>query len=198
MLKVGITGNIGSGKTIISSLFRLLGVPVFEADTVAKNLMDTDPEIRQSLIHLLGSDIYGPGGTIDRKKMAGIIFNDPILLDKVNGVIHPEVKKSFKEWVKIQQAPYVIHEAAILFESGFNKLMDYNILITAPELLRLKRVMERNKLTEGQVRERIKRQWTEEKKTGLADFVIINDDQHMVIPQVLMVDKKLRENGKIR
>ena len=196
-LKVGITGGIGSGKSTICRIFKLLGVPVFEADVVAKQLLQTNQEINKGLIRLFGKGIYLADGTIDRKKLAGIIFNDDVQLAKMNKLVHPVVRNEFQKWFKQQNALYVIHEAAILFESGFYKIMDYNILISAPEEERIQRVVKRDGISEQQVKERLAKQWTDKEKRKLADKEIVNDNKNPVIPEIIQIDKRLREHGKI-
>lgn len=196
ILKVGITGGMGSGKSVVCKIFKLLGIPVFEADIIAKELLDNDSQIKTELINLFGETIYIQNQGIDRKKLAFIIFNDNIALHRVNGLVHPSVKEKFNDWVKKQDAPYIIHEAAILFESGFYKLMDYNILISAEKELRVKRVMERNNISAEMVLARIGKQWADDKKAKLADRVILNNNE-LLIPKILEIDKKLKEHGKI-
>lgn len=194
---VGITGGIGSGKTTVCNVFRLLGVPVFEADAVAKKLVDTNKKIRTGLTDLYGPGIYTPNNGIDRKKLAAIIFNDDLQLKKVNALIHPVVREEFRNWLKKQDAPYVIHEAAILFESGFYKMMDFTILVSAPEKMRIGRVTKREGSTPEQVKERMAKQWSDEEKRKLATTEIVNDNRELIIPRILKIDKQLRENGKI-
>jgi len=196
-LKVGITGGIGSGKSTVCRMFKLLGAPVFEADVVAKQLLQTHPKIRKGLIHLFGEDIYLDDNTVDRKKLAAIIFNDDVQLAKMNALVHPVVRSEFYEWVKQQNTPYVIHEAAILFESGFYKLMDFTILVSAPEEERIQRVVKRDGVSEQQVRERLAKQWTDVEKRKLADKEIVNDNNNPVLPEIIQIDKRLREHGKI-
>ncbi|MCD6355320.1 MAG: dephospho-CoA kinase [Prolixibacteraceae bacterium] len=196
-LKVGITGGIGSGKTTICRVFQLLGIPVFEADNVAKELLNSNREIKKSLIRLFGKDIYNSYGEINRKMLASIIFNDDIQLNKVNNLIHPAVKQEFSKWLEMQNTPYVIHEAAILFESGFYKMMDFTILVSAPEEERLARVMKRDDISAKLVKERMARQWPEEKKRELATVEICNDNTNLLIPEIIKTDKRLREYGKI-
>lgn len=197
-LTIGVTGGIGSGKTTVCKVFKLLGAPVFEADEAAKKLLDNDQQVKSGLIHLFGENIYTPNGTIDRKKLAGIIFNDKIQLSKMNELVHPAVRKNFENWVKHHEHfPYVIHEAAILFESGFYKIMDYTILVTAPENERIERVMKRDKVSRQKVEERINNQFPEEKKQELANLVLMNDNKNLLIPKIIEIDKKLKENGKI-
>lgn len=196
-LKVGITGGIGSGKSTICKVFEKLGTPVFEADPVAKRLIDTDPEIRKGLIDLFGPDIYTANEGIDRKKLAKKIFNDEIQLEKVNALVHPAVRAAFLKWAELQDVPYVVHEAAILFESGFYKMMDYSILVTAPEEDRIKRVTMRDGSSREQVIERMNRQWSDEEKRKLASIEIKNDNRELILPQIVKIDKQLREYGKI-
>jgi len=195
MIKVGITGGIGSGKSTVCKVFRTLGIPIFEADPVAKELMNADPILREKLIHLFGESVYLTNQTIDRKYLSGIVFNNPSLLVQLNAIVHPAVRKSFEDWCQIQQSPYVIHEAAILFESGFYKMMDKTIAVVTDEAERIQRVMKRNTISEEQVRQRIRNQWTDEQRIKLADFVIGNNDKELIIPQIIEIDKKIRLNG---
>lgn len=195
MIKVGITGGIGSGKTTICRMFSVLGVPVFVADVAGKQLMNEDPLLREQIIRLFGQAVYLPDGTIDRKYLAGIVFNDASSLEKLNAVVHPAVHKAFNEWVLKQRAPYVLHEAAILFESGFSQMMDFTIAIVTEEDERIARVMKRDKISEELVRQRIKNQFTDEQRIQLADFIISNNESDLVIPQVLKIDKKIRIHG---
>lgn len=194
---VGITGGIGSGKSTVCQVFRLLGAPVFEADQVARQLTDHHPDIITGLIHLFGKDIYRKESGVDRKKLAAIIFNNEFYLEKINQLVHPVVRNEFRKWADMQVAPYVIHEAAILFETGFYKMMDFTILVTAPEKQRIERVVKRNGITDLQVQERMARQWSDEEKRLLASFELKNDNQHLIIPQIIQIDKNLKEYGKI-
>jgi dephospho-CoA kinase len=196
-LKVGVTGGIGSGKSLVCSIFKVLQVPVFEADLEAKILMNSNPEIRQELIVLLGENVYTGQGTLDTKRMAEIIFNDKEIIQKVNQIIHPVVRNKFIAWGQEQNSDYIIQEAAILFESGAYQLMDFNILITAPEELRIKRVMERDRTTKQKVLDRMDNQWNDEKKIKLADFIIYNDESNFLVTQVLEIHKKILEYGKV-
>ena len=196
-ITVGITGGIGSGKSTVCKIFRLLNVPVFEADEVAKKLYNTNEAIKSGLIRLFGENIYTPNGALDRKKLAAEIFNNKLHLGKVNALVHPVVRDEFAIWLKQNKnEPYVIHEAAILFESGFYKMMDSTILVTAPEEERIARVIARDSVTELKVRERISTQWSEEKKQKLAGKVLVNDNKSLIIPEIIQIDKKLKENGK--
>lgn len=195
MIKVGIAGGIGSGKSTICQFFTLLGIPVFEADVEAKQLINTSETIRHKLTAEFGRNIYLPNQVIDRKKLAGLIFNSPSLLTKVNQIVHPEVRNYFFEWCEKQQSPYVVQEAAIMFESGFYKLMDYTILVTAPESERIARVMKREGSTAESVKARIDKQWKDERKAELANFVINNDNKELVLPQLVELDKQFRSHG---
>ena len=195
MIKVGITGGIGSGKSTVCKVFKVLGIPVFEADQVARQLMNYDVKVRIQLINLFGSSVYLPDQTIDRKFLSGIVFNNPSLLADLNSIVHPAVRNAFDDWCQNQQSPYVLQEAAILFESGFYKLMDKTIVVDTDEAERIQRVMKRDGTSEEQVRERIRNQWTDEQRIKLADFVINNNDNELIIPQIVKIDKKIRAHG---
>jgi len=195
MVKIGITGGIGSGKTTVCEFFEIFGIPVFTADTEAKAIMNRSTLIRNQLILTFGKDIYLPDYTLDRKKLAQLIFTSSALLEKVNSIVHPEVRKYFIQWVAEQTSPYVVYEAAILFESGFYRMMDFNILVTAPEEERIKRVMACEKNTREDIKNRISRQWSDEKKTELADYILNNNNEGLIIPQLIELDKKFRTHG---
>lgn len=195
MKKIGITGGIGSGKSTACKVFKVLRIPVFEADQVARQLMTSDPEVRSQLTHLFGPATYLPDQSIDRKYLSGIVFNNPSLLNQLNSIVHPAVRQAFDKWLQDQQAPYIIHEAAILFESGFYKMMDKTIAVATDEEERIQRVIKRDGTSEEQVRQRIGNQWTDEQRIKLADFVIGNNDNQLMIPQILEIDKKLKANG---
>lgn len=195
MIKVGITGGIGSGKTTVCKVFRVLGIPVFEADTTAKQLMNTDAELREKLIGLFGTAVYQPDQTIDRKYLAGIVFTNPSLLAQLNDLVHPVVRKAFDEWCHVQHSPYVLHEAAILFESGFYSMMDKTITVVTSEKQRIERVVKRDRLTVELVKQRMRNQWSDDEKIKLADFVIGNNDRELIIPQIVEIDKKIRAHG---
>lgn len=196
-IKVGITGGIGSGKSTVCKIFKLLGVPVFEADIVAKQLQHANQKIKQGLIRLFGEDIYTHEGIVDRKKLADIIFNNDLMLSEVNELIHPVVHEEFENWLKKQNSIYIIQEAAILFESGFYKTMDFTILISASEEQRIDRVMKRDGMNREIIIQRMKKQWNEEKKQKLASFVIHNDNTNLVVPEIIKINKNLKEYGKI-
>lgn len=195
MLKIGITGGIGSGKSTVCRVFSVMGIPVFEADKVARKLMDTDEEIHEKLVRLFGAAVYLPDQTVNRKYLAGIVFKDPSLLTKLNEIVHPVVRKTFFDWCEKQESPYIIHEAAILFESGFYKMMDKTITVVTSEDERIRRVMKRDGITMELVKERIKNQLSDEERIKLADFVIGNNDDQLIIPQIIEIDKKIKANG---
>ncbi len=194
-LKVGITGGIGSGKSVVCEIFKCLGVPVFEADIVARNLLNDNPLIKEELIRLFGTSIYSGNNTVDRKKLASIVFNDDFALQKLNSLVHPLVRENFHEWFSRQNSAYVLHEAAILIESGFYKLMDKTILVVAHEETRINRVIKRDKLDREMVLERISKQWDDQQKKGFADEIIDNNNK-MLIPQVLNIHEYLTQLTK--
>jgi dephospho-CoA kinase len=195
MIKVGITGGIGSGKSTACKVFRTLGIPVFEADHVARQLVNSSPIIRHQMIQTFGEAVYLPDGTINRKYLSGIVFNNSSLLAQLNNIVHPVVREEFEEWCLKQKSAYILHEAAILFESGFYKLMDKTITVVTNEDERIQRVMKRDGITIELVKQRIKNQWTDEQRMELADFIIHNNDDEMIIPQIIDIDYKLRTNG---
>jgi dephospho-CoA kinase len=190
-MKVGVTGGIGSGKTIVCAVFEKLGIPVFNADKEAKNIVASDPGVREKIRTTFGDAVFS-GGEPDRKKLAAIVFSDPEALKKLNNIIHPAVKIKFEHWAELNlSAPYVIKEAAILFESGSDAGMDKIITVTAPEALRLKRTLKRDNAAEEDIKKRMAQQLSDEEKITRSDFVIWNDDKTLVIPQILEIHKKL-------
>jgi dephospho-CoA kinase len=193
MLKVGLTGNIGSGKTTVSKVFEVLGVPVFYADDAAKSVMVSDPLLIAGIKSTFGNSSYFGDGTLNRKHIAGIVFNDAAQLAKLNALVHPATFRAFDEWVKNVKAgvPYILKEAALLFESDSYKMCDYSITIQAPFETRIKRVMQRDHLTREEIESRESKQLSEEKKSTLANFIIVNDDVQLVIPQVLELHSKI-------
>lgn len=191
MKKIGITGGIGSGKTIVCEIFHILGIPIFNSDVIAKNLIDTDEEVGEELKKTFGSDIYSEKG-LNREKMAGIVFKDKVALQKMNSIVHPAVRKNFAEWCLANSySPYVLQEAAILFESGANQLLDKIITVFAPEDIRIERVVKRNKTSETEVKKRMENQISDEEKIKKSDFVINNYSNYLVIPQVLKIHEQL-------
>lgn len=190
MIKLGITGGIGSGKSIVSHFLSILGVPIYSADDSAKRITASSPEVRGQLITLFGSELYHDG-ELNKSYFASIIFNDKKALSAANSIIHPAVAKDFASWAHRQQSTIVGLEAAILIESGFQQHIDYTMLVTAPIPLRIQRVMLRDGLNEEEIRSRIVNQLPDEEKIKKASFVIVNDDKQAVIPQVLNVWKGL-------
>jgi dephospho-CoA kinase len=191
-LKLGVTGGIGSGKTTVCRIFGSLGIPVFSADAEARVIMDSDETVMKQVNAMAGRDMYS-GGKLDRIAMANIIFNNRELLVKINSIIHPIVTARFLDWEKSEDAPYVILEAAILFESGAAKLLDKVLTVTAPEEERIERVVQRNNFTREQVVERIKNQSDDKYKISLSDYVISNSENELIIPAVLKIhDEMLR------
>ena len=193
MLKVGITGGIGSGKTLICTVFRELNIPVYSSDERAKNLMVSSPALVNEIKQLIGEKAY-VNNTLNKQYIASIIFRNKEMLNALNNIVHPEVEKDFDQWYEKQHShPYVLKEAAILFESGSYKKMDKNILVVAPEELRIKWVKERDNISEEKVRERINNQWKTERLIKLADFIIDNSGNKLILPQIIEIDKKLRK-----
>lgn len=189
-LRIGLTGGIGSGKSIIARIFRILGIPVYDADLAARRLMETDETLRKEIQREFGTSVYS-NGIPDRKLLASKVFGDESRLAALNQLVHPAVLKDYDAWEKKQTAPYTIREAAILFESGNWHQLDHVILVDAPEALRIRRVMRRDNRSEKEVRDIISRQWTSEKKKELAWRLINNDDSELVIPQVLQIHNQL-------
>lgn len=193
MVKAGITGGIGSGKTIVSRMFKQLGIPVFFSDKEAAHILSQDKNIRQKIVHEFGKEILSEN-EIDRKKLAKIVFGDREKLERLNSIVHPAVEDYFKKWEKKQKnAPYTIKEAAILIETGTYKNLDHIILVTAPENTRIKRVMHRDHISKEAVLARMKNQWSDDRKKKFANSVIVNDDKKMLLPQVLRIHKKLKD-----
>ncbi|HDO28050.1 MAG TPA: dephospho-CoA kinase [Bacteroidetes bacterium] len=192
MIKVALTGNIGSGKSVVTRIFKTLDIPVFIADIEARLLYYRE-DVKKILKQKLGNRIFDPDGEVNTNVLADVIFNDTKALKTVNGIIHPFVYKKYQKWLdRHRETPYTIHESAILFENNLTSRFDRIIVVVAPEAIRLKRVMKRDNITEEQVRARMVNQWPDEKKVKKADFVIINDGDHFIIPQILEIDKTLK------
>jgi len=184
--KLGITGGIGSGKTSVGRVFEVLGIPVFSADKNAQDIMDNNLEIKNSLNSISGKNLY-INGNLDRALLASIIFNDSSILKKVNSLVHPAVFDNFTQWTIVQDSPYVIMEAAILFESGASEFVDRVVTIVAPVEQRVARVILRNKLSAQQVMDRMKNQMADETRIKLSDYVIYNSENDMIIPVILKI-----------
>jgi len=190
-MKIGITGGIGSGKSYVSKIFGALGVPCYDADMEAKRLMNNDLHIREALVKAFGPQVYGLDGLIDRAYLSALVFRDREKLDLLNGIVHPAVIRHAEDWAEAQTHPYSLKEAALLFESGSYRLLDRTILVSAPEEERIRRVMQRDGATKAEVVRRIEKQMPEEEKAKLADFVIVNDGQTPLLPQVLKINGQL-------
>ncbi|RVT96441.1 dephospho-CoA kinase [Mucilaginibacter limnophilus] len=193
MLKIGLTGNIGSGKTTVAKVFEVLSVPVFYADEAARTVMLNDEELIAGVTQEFGTEAYFDDGSLNRKHIAGIVFNDAERLQKLNALVHPATFRAFDRWVEQfdNDVPYVIKEAAILFESGSYKLCDKSIIVTAPLETRLQRVMQRDNISHEEAANRNARQMPEEEKIKLADYTINNDGTQLVIPQVLALHQTI-------
>lgn len=189
-LKIGLTGGIGSGKTTVAKVFELLNVPVYYADDASKRLYKTDKEVISRLKKHFGDDIYN-GDELNRTKLASLVFNNPQKLALLNGIVHPPTIRDAQEWMRLQTAPYIIKEAALLFESGSAAGLDYIIGVYAPQHIRLKRVMDRDNSNRDEVLTRMNHQIDEEIKMKLCDFVIRNSEQELLIPQVMELHKNL-------
>jgi len=191
MIKIGITGGIGSGKTIVTSIFEIMNIPVYIADEESKKLADSSPIIRQKLVTLLGNDIYTLHG-VDRKLLASYIFNSRDLLEQVNKIIHPEVSKHFLSWTEKQSGNLCAIESAILFESGFDRIVDFSLMVYAPLELRIERVCHRNGVSREEVEKRINNQLSDDIKKERSSFVVVNDNRQALIPQIQEIITTIR------
>lgn len=190
MIKVGITGGIGSGKSTVAKVFEVLGVPVYYADDAGKRLMNEDEGLKQKIKQAFGEAAY-VNGQLDRKYLAGIVFNNPAQLALLNSFVHPATIADAEKWMQQQTTPYAIKEAAIIFESGAQEHLDYVIGVYTPVPLRIQRTMQRDGITRDEVIARMNKQIDETIKMRLCDFVIQNDEQELVIPQVMALHQKL-------
>lgn len=193
MYKVGITGGIGSGKTTICKVFEVLGIPVFYADAEAKSLMVKDEILVAGVKETFGAASYFDNGSLNNKHLANIVFNQQEALAQLNALVHPAVFRAFEAWEKQmeKQVPYVLKEAALLFESGSFSMCDTTVLVTAPMAIKLKRVMARDQATETQIKARMDKQFSDEIKSKMANYFIKNDEQCSIITQVLELHQKL-------
>lgn len=193
MLKIGLTGNIGSGKSTIAKIFNILEIPIYHADIEAKKFL-TDQTVIQALINKFGFKIL-TDNKIDNKKLAAIVFDNKDSLTFLNQLIHPLVKADFDNWCNSisDNCEFIIMEAAILFESGFDKYVDKTIMVTAPQEVRIERIRKRDNSTQTEILKRMENQWEEDKKTKLADFLINNNAEELLIPQVIEIHKKIRQ-----
>ena len=190
MLKIGITGGIGSGKSTVANLFEVLGIPVYNADLAAKRLMNEDVAIKEKIKQQFGDDVY-KNEKLDNKYLAQIVFSSEEKLHLLNSIVHPATINDANAWMLKQTTPYTLKEAALLFESGAAELLDYVIGVTAPAPLRLQRVMQRDNSSREDVMARMNKQMDEEIKMKLCNFIITNDEQQLLIPQVLALHETL-------
>lgn len=189
MLRIGLTGGIGSGKTTVALVFETLGIPVYYADIAARRIMNTDPELKNAIIKNFGKESY-KNGELDRAYISSVVFADSYKLDLLNSLVHPATIRDAEQWIETQKSPYIIKEAALLFESGAAGYLDYIIGIFAPPHIRISRVMERDSISRDEVIKRMHNQIEETIKMKLCDYVITNDEQSLVIPQVLKLHER--------
>lgn len=193
--RIGITGGIGSGKTTACKIFELLDIPVYYADDRAKWLMQHDDRLIEQIKHGFGDAAYNKDGTLDRAYLAGIVFQDKSKLEQLNSIVHPAVRVDGLNWeAKHTATAYTLREAALLYESGIYKVLDHIITVTAPEEVRIERVMRRDSVDRAAVKARIDKQWPESKKVQLADFLIHNDGQQSLIQQVYHIHQQLTKD----
>ena len=190
MLKIGITGGIGSGKSTVAKVFEVLGIPVYNADLAAKKLMNEDAVLKEKIKQQFGNEVY-KNGKLDNKYLAQIVFPSEEKLELLNSLVHPATINDANAWMLKHATPYTLKEAALLFESGAAELLDYVIGVTAPAPLRLQRVMQRDNSSREEVMARINKQMDEETKMELCNFIINNDEQEMLIPQVLALHETI-------
>lgn len=190
MISVGLTGGIGTGKTTVARIFKVLGIPVFDADVEAKKIMNENKVVQEKIAAIFGKESY-ENGKLNRNHIAAIVFNNTQKLKLLNAIVHPETIALSKKWINNQTTSYCIKEAALLFESGSAKGLDYVIGVFAPTALRKKRVMQRDNLTPEQFKNRMNKQMDEEIAKKLCDFIIVNDEQQLLIPQVIKIHDQI-------
>ena len=190
MNKIGITGGIGSGKTYVASVFQSLGIPIFNADIQAKKIMTSSGKLIKLVKEEFGNDIY-KDSDLNKEKLASIVFSNSDKLQKLNSLVHPIVKEEFNNWYKKQTSPYVIKEAAILFESNSHIGLDAVICVSAPLDLRMKRLLNRDDYSEKEIKKRIENQISQEEKEKLSDYIIVNDEKELLLPKIIKIHKEL-------
>ncbi|MBS1949069.1 MAG: dephospho-CoA kinase [Bacteroidetes bacterium] len=189
MLKIGLTGGIGSGKSTVAKVFEVLGIPVYYADDAARRLMNEDEMLKAKIIEHFGENAY-VNGALNRGYISSLVFKDKKKLALLNSLSHPVVMHDSEEWMRKQHAPYAIREAALIFESDIHRYLDFVIGVSAPEQLRIERTMKRDGIAEEEVLKRMANQMDEEEKMKRSDFVIINDERQLMVPQVLQLHGK--------
>ena len=194
-MRIGLTGGIGSGKSTVAGIFKVLGIPVFDADWEAKKIMESNPILRRALVEQFGSTIF-VNEQLNRKALASIVFKDPVQLAKLNALVHPHAIEEGIQWSARQSSPYTVKEAALFFESGSAEGIDYMIGVYSPKHIRIQRVMKRDGITREEVLLRMQRQIPEEIKMRLCDFVLLNDEQQLLIPQVIKLHLQFLEEAK--
>lgn len=197
VLKIGLTGGIGSGKSTVAQIFEVLGIPVYYADIEAKRLMNEDVALASSITNIFGKEAY-TGKILNTKYISSIVFSDPARLEQLNAIVHPATKEDSENWMNQQTAPYAIHEAALIFEANVHDRLDHVIGVSSPQELRIKRAMERDNVTREKVLQRMSKQLDEEIKMSKCDFVLINDEKQLLIPQVLKLHEKFIQLSKER
>ena len=191
MLKVGVTGGIGSGKTTVCKVFELLGIPVFYADDVAKSIMHTDQVLKTDILNTFGESAYTKEGTLNRSYISSLVFNNKLELEKLNSLVHPAVFRTFDNWLLEQKdAPYVIKEAALLYESDSYKMCDESILVIAPTETKISRVKVRDGFSDEDVKLRMDRQFSDEMKIKFADHILNNDEKQLLIPKIIQLHQQ--------
>jgi len=190
VLRVGLTGGIGSGKSTVAQIFEVLGIPVYYADIAAKKIMNEDEGVRSAITNIFGEQAFA-NNILDRKYISSIVFSDPAKLQQLNALVHPATKKNSDAWMREQTSPYAIHEAALIFEAKVSDRLDLVIGVSSPIELRIKRAMGRDKVSREEVLKRMEQQLDEKVKMSKCDFVLINDEQQLLIPQVLTLHEKL-------
>jgi dephospho-CoA kinase len=199
MLRIGITGGIGSGKSVVCRLFQLLGAPVYDSDYRAKWIMAHDESLRAELLAAFGAQTFTPTGQLDRTYLAKVAFADPAQLSRLNALVHPHVGRDFETWASVQQQagrPYLLKEAALLYESGAYRQLDRIITIFAPQAVRQARVLRRDPhRSAADILAIVDKQMSEEEKMQRADYIIYNDDQQLLLPQVVALDEQFRQQA---
>ncbi len=192
MLKIGITGGIGSGKTTVCKVFELFGVPVYYADDEAKKILDANTEVKEQIAQLFGVEIFDNTQLVDRKKLAALVFNDKKKLEQLNSIVHPAVGRHFENWLQeYASSKYILKEAAILFESDAYRAVDKVIAVVAPVELKIMRVMKRDKSTRQQIEQRMNNQLSDDEIIKRSQYLIHNDEQQLTIPQIINIHKQL-------